>query len=83
MKISKTNVLSVLLAGMAIPAVAGNPIFEGWYADPQIRKYGNAYWVFPTASDSFRKQTFFDAFSSSDLKTWKKHPRILTTNEVT
>ena len=83
MKISKTNVLSVLLAGMAIPAVAGNPIFEGWYADPQIRKYGNEYWVFPTVSDSFRKETFFDAFSSSDLKTWKKHPRILTTNEVT
>ena len=64
------------------PGKAKNPIVEGWYADPQIRKYGNEYWVFPTVSDKFRKQTFFDAFSSSDLKTWKKHSRILTTNEV-
>ena len=89
----KVKITLVVLAA-AVAAVCGgqeavcsdkakNPIVEGWYADPQIRKYGNEYWVFPTASDSFRKQTFFDAFSSSDLKTWKKHPRILTTNEVT
>ena len=67
----------------ACPDKAKNPIVAGWYADPQIRKYGDRYWVFPTVSDKFRKQTFFDAFSSSDLKTWVKHPRILTTNEVT
>lgn len=53
------------------PADAGkasNPIFEGWYADPQIRKFGNEYWVFPTVSDKFDEQTFFDAFSSSDIR---------------
>ena len=60
-----------------------NPVFDGWYADPQIRRYGDTYWVFPTTSAKFEKQTSFDAFSSSDMKTWTKHPRILTTNEVT
>ena len=71
------------VAGAAFaPSRPSNPLFEGWYADPQIRKYGNEYWVFPTASDRFRNQTFLDAFSSRDLKTWVKHERILTTNEV-
>ena len=28
----------------------GCPIFDGWYADPQIRRYGDTYWVFPTRS---------------------------------
>lgn len=65
----------------ALSALA-NPIFDGWYADPQIRRYGDEWWVFPTASAPFGKQTSFDAFSSKDMKTWEKHPRILTTNEV-
>ena len=60
-----------------------NQLFEGWYADPQIRLYGDTYWVFPTTSARFGEQTSFDAFSSKDMKTWTKHPRILTTNEVT
>lgn len=63
--------------------MAANPLFEGWYADPQIRQYGDTFWVFPTYSEDFNKQTFFDAFSSKDLKTWTKHPKILTTKEVT
>ena len=68
--------------GVAAVALA-NPVFDGWYADPQIRRYGDTYWVFPTTSAKFEKQTSFDAFSSSDMKTWTKHPRILTTDEVT
>ena len=73
-----------LLGAAALVATSsfGNPIFGGWYADPQIRRYGDTYWVFPTRSDRFAAQTAFDAFSSKDMKTWTKHESILTTNEV-
>ena len=64
-------------------SLLANPVFDGWYADPQIRIYGDTYWVFPTTSARFGDQTSFDAFSSRDMKIWTKHPRILTTNEVT
>ena len=61
---------------------AENPVVDGWYADPQIRLYGDTYWIYPTTSTNFSEGVYFDAFSSKDLKTWTKHPRILTTNEV-
>ena len=63
-------------------AAMQNPIFDGWYADPQIRLFGGTWWVFPTTSARYGEQTFFDAFSSKDMKTWKKHPCAITTNEV-
>ena len=66
---------SVLLAALA--ASAANPIFDGWYADPQIRRYGDTYWVFPTYSQAFEAQTFLDVFSSKDLKSWTKHPHAV------
>jgi len=82
---------------------SGNPIFPGWYADPEVHIYNNTYWIYPTYSDdyknvpsgrtplsgyqkeiqkntisaSYKKQTFLDAFSSTDLVHWKKHPHIL------
>ena len=31
-------------------ATSGNPIFEGWYADPEGIIYGDTYWVFPTCT---------------------------------
>lgn len=55
-----------------------NPISEEWYADPEAVVYDGVYWVFPTLSQRFSKQTHFDAFSSNDLKTWTKHENILT-----
>jgi hypothetical protein len=60
--------------------VADNPILPGWYADPQIRLFGSTYWIFPTASCDFKEQTYLDAFSSKDLKNWKKHSNVLSTN---
>jgi hypothetical protein len=56
---------------------SGNPLFEGWYADPEAAVYDNKYWIFPTYSAPFEKQVFFDAFSSTDLVHWEKHSRIL------
>lgn len=63
-------------------AKSGNPVFEGWYADPEGIIYDDTYWIYPTRSDLYEKQTFFDCFSSKDLVTWTKHPAILDTAEV-
>ncbi|MBK8565237.1 MAG: family 43 glycosylhydrolase [Saprospiraceae bacterium] len=64
------------------PATSGNPIFEGWYADPEARIFGKEVWVYPTYSDKYEQQVYFDAYSSTDLITWKKHPHILDTAAV-
>ena len=61
---------------------SGNPIFPGWYADPEGSLFDKKYWVFPTYSAPYDKQVFFDAFSSPDLINWTKHPRILDTQHV-
>jgi beta-xylosidase len=59
-----------------------NPVIEGYYADPEGIKYGNTYWIFPTYSAKYKDQVFMDAFSSKDLKTWTKHPRVIDTSGV-
>jgi beta-xylosidase len=61
---------------------SGNPVFEGWYADPEIRYFDKQYWIFPTYSAAYNKQVFFDAFSSPDLVHWEKHAGILDTAAV-
>ena len=33
------------------PNFSGNPVFPGWYADPEGVIYGDTYWIFPTFSD--------------------------------
>ncbi|WP_374165379.1 glycoside hydrolase family 43 protein [Arcticibacter sp. MXS-1] len=60
----------------------GNPIFSGWYADPEGTIFNNKYWIYPTYSAKYEEQVFMDAFSSSDLRKWKKHPRIIDTASV-
>lgn len=32
---------------------AGNPVLDGWYADPEGNIYGDTYWIFPTYSDYY------------------------------
>ncbi|PRY44923.1 family 43 glycosylhydrolase [Umezawaea tangerina] len=61
---------------------AGNPFVDGWYADPDVAVYGGAYWVYPTSSRVYEEQTYLDAFSSTDLVHWTKHPNVLTTANV-
>jgi len=61
---------------------AGNPIFPGWYADPEAAIFGSQYWIYPTYSAKYEEQVFLDAFSSPDLVHWTKHPRILDTAAV-
>jgi beta-xylosidase len=61
---------------------SGNPINPGHYADPEGIVFGKTYWIYPTYSDVYEKQVFFDAFSSPDLVNWTKHERILDTANV-
>ncbi|KZV87930.1 putative glycosyl hydrolase [Exidia glandulosa HHB12029] len=64
-------------------APQGNPIIDGWYADPDTEFYDGQYWIYPTSSYAYDEQTYLDAFSSTDLIHWTKHANILTTQSVT
>jgi len=61
---------------------AGNPVFKGWYADPEGAVFDGKYWIFPTFSAPYDEQVFMDAFSSADLVNWTKHERIIDTSAV-
>ncbi|MGN7166750.1 glycoside hydrolase family 43 protein [Paenibacillus cellulositrophicus] len=61
---------------------SGNPIFPGWYADPEPRIFEGRYWVYPTYSAAYDDQTFFDAFYSDDLVYWTKVERILEMKDI-
>jgi beta-xylosidase len=63
--------------------LSGNPVIDGWYADPEGAVFGDQYWIYPTYSAPYDEQLFFDAFSSRDLTLWTKHPRILEAASVT
>jgi len=63
-----------LIAVLALQAPrSGNPVIEGWYADPEARIFEGRYWLYPTYSAPYDQQLFLDAFSSTDLVTWTKH----------
>src|SRR5690625_1228020 len=62
---------------------SGNPVFPGWYADPEARIFDNKYWIYPTYSAPYDDQTFFDAFYSKDLVEWTKVERILEMKDIT
>lgn len=55
-------------------AEAGNPLFDGWFADPEIRLYDDIFWIFATTSVAFKNQKHFDAWSSTDLVHWYVSP---------
>lgn len=85
--------------------MSGNPIFPGWYADPEVIIFNNEYWIYPTLSayyddgtpgseliqpaeksesinQDYNIQLFLDAFSSTDLVNWTKHPKVLTVENI-
>ena len=68
--------------GMTAAKMSGNPIFPGYYADPEGILFDKTYWIYPTYSADYDDQTHFDAFSSPDMVTWTKHPNILTVNDI-
>jgi beta-xylosidase len=61
---------------------SGNPVFHGWYADPEGAIFKKQYWIYPTYSAPYNEQVFLDAFSSKNLVSWIKHSRILDTANV-
>ena len=61
---------------------SGNPVFKGWYADPEAAIFDRQYWIYPTYSAPYDQQVFFDAFSSPDMVHWKKHNQILDTSGI-
>ena len=77
-------ILALSLASLTLQATgqSSNPVFPGWYADPEGAVFGDTYWIFPTFSDAYDKQVFFDAFSSPDLVHWTKHSQVLDTAAV-
>jgi len=81
----KQSIIALLLVLTGLTSTAqysGNPLFPGWYADPEAIILNNEYWIFPTFSAPYNKQVLFDAFSSTDLVTWKKHERVLDSSSV-
>ena len=83
----RQQIILILAIVLIAPCAAqkrfsGNPVFPGWYADPEGIIYGRKYWIFPTYSAPYNDQVFMDAFSSKDLVTWKKHEKIIDTAAV-
>ena len=75
-------ILAAPLLAEETKELSGNPVIEGWYADPEGIIFGDTYWIYPTYSAPYDQQVFFDCFSSKDLVMWKKHSRILDTDDV-
>jgi beta-xylosidase len=83
MKLVMIGAVALAAAGWAAqPVRSGNPILPGWYADPEAHVFEDRYWIYPTYSAPYDEQTFLDAFSSPDLVTWTKHPRVLDSARV-
>ena len=83
----KTRFIAFILLVMLcvqcnITKKSGNPLFEGWYADPEASIFDGNYWIFPTYSAKYEDQVYFDAFSSNDFIHWNKHHSIIDTTVV-
>ena len=61
---------------------SGNPLFGGWYADPEAVVFDGTCWIYPTWSQPYDEQLFLDAFSSEDLVHWTRHPKVLSAEQV-
>ena len=61
---------------------AGNPVFPGWYADPEGIIFDKQYWIYPTFSAPYEKQVFLGCFFFPRSYTWTKHESIMDTSSV-
>ena len=59
-----------------------NPLFPGWYADPEIHCFEGRYYLYPTGSASFEEQHTFECWSSADLVEWRNEGVILDLADV-
>ncbi|WP_037515731.1 glycoside hydrolase family 43 protein [Sphingomonas sp. PAMC 26621] len=66
--------LAALAAVVTIaPVAARNPIVPGWYADPEIRVFGDKYWIYPTYSDDAGKPDVSPLFTPDQAKLRRQH----------
>jgi len=66
----------------AAPLIAAEPappapILDGYRADPDIRVFGDTYYIYPTSDKPEWQTTDFSAWSSKDLIHWKNEGIIL------
>lgn len=81
---SRGAILAALAFSSSITTtLAENPVFPGWYADPEVAVFGKQFWIYPTFSAPYDQQVFMDAFSSKDLVKWTKHEKIIDTKAIT
>lgn len=71
-------------AGAAtVSSASGNPVLNGYYADPDIDWFDCRFWMFPTTDgiiderDGWWGSKTFKAFSSEDMVNWTDHGVIL------
>jgi len=64
-------------APSASPISAPMPILDGHRADPDIRVFGDTYYIYPTSDKPNWNTTDFSAWSSKDLIHWKNEGIIL------
>lgn len=61
----------------------GNPVLNGFYADPNIVVFGDTYYIYPTTDGGTSwDSTYFKAFSSKDMVNWKDEGVILDLKDV-
>lgn len=82
MKYLRNFFFPVVVLSLINTTAQNNPVFPGWYADPEGIIMDDEYWIFPTYSAPYDKQVHFDAFSSPDLVNWTKHERIIDTTVI-
>jgi beta-xylosidase len=76
-------VTSVILAAQDVTPNANvlpappPPILDGYRADPDIRVFGDTYYIYPTSDKSDWQTTDFSCWSSKDLIHWKNEGIIL------
>lgn len=65
----------LVLSGTALSAqpkvaseLVGNPVFPGWYADPEGIIFGDTYWIYPTFSEDFGEPQRPTEFTEEQLK---------------
>jgi len=63
-------------------STSGNPLFPGWYADPEIHFFRGRYYIYPTSPEPYGENPCFECWSSGDLTDWKNEGVILRLAEV-
>jgi len=62
--------------------MTGNPVFPGWYADPELHYFAGRYYIYPTGSAAYSEQSVFECWSSEDMSNWRNEGVILSLADV-